>query len=168
MAAWLAKSCSRRISSAPKARPVTSPTASTPVIRPPIVSGTASTEPCPDCSTSARVSGVKVRRGSVRMLDVETGRPSVTAKPASASFCGIRVPGGNGLPEPEVATATRRFVACSSSHSTDTVPPSSPRMASAMCRPTLSASSDCTRAWPTAESAAASRRAARSRARTSA
>ncbi len=168
MAAWLAKSCKRWISSAPKARPVTSPTASTPVIRPPIVRGTASTEPWPDFSTSARVSGANVRRGSVSMLGVETGRPSLTANPASASFCGIRVPGANGLPDPDVATTTRRFGTGSSSHSTDTVPPRSPRTASAMCIPTLSASSDCTSAWPTAESAAASRRAVRSRARTSA
>ena len=93
------------------------------------------------------------------------GAPSRTARPATASSPGMPVPGENGPPaaggRPPPRGAPR---ARSSSHRTDTVPPSRARIPSAMCRPTLAASSDCTRACPTAESAAASRRAACSRA----
>jgi len=168
IAAWLAKSCSRPISSAPKVRPVTSPTASTPVTRPPMVSGTASTEPCPARSTSARVSAFSTTRGSARTSGVETAAPSRTASPAISSSPGMTVPGEKTPLAPEAATATSRPETGSSSHRTDTVPPSSVRIPSAMCRPTLAPSSDCTRARPTADSAAASRRAVCSRAITAA
>ncbi len=102
------------------------------------------------------------------MSGLATGAPSRTARPATISSPGMAVPGAKASPAPDAATATRRPVTASSSHSTEMLPPSNVRIPSAMWRPTLARSRDCTRAWPTAESAAASRRADCSRAMTAA
>jgi len=105
-------------------------------------------------------------RGSARTSGVETAAPSRTASPAISSSPGMTVPARKTPSRrrrrpPRAAPRPGR-----AHHRTDTVPPSSVRIPSAMCRPTLAPSSDCTEGPPhnRGQRLAASRRAVCSRA----